>query len=53
MPEAGKEFVFERTVACKECKTFCRAMPSFLIPSDLHCIAEYLGCDNPVEFALK
>jgi len=28
-------------------------MPSFLVPSDLHRIAEFLGCDDPVEFALK
>jgi hypothetical protein len=54
MPEAREEFGFKRTVcACPECKIFCRVMPSFLIPSDLHRIAEYLGCDGPVEFALK
>src|SRR5262249_43163335 len=45
---------FERTVcACAECKVFCSTIPSFLIPSDLHRIAEYLGCDDPVELALK
>jgi hypothetical protein len=54
MPETRKEFGFERTVcACPECKIFCRVIPSFLIPPDLHRIAEYLGCDDPVEFALK
>jgi hypothetical protein len=54
MPETRKEFEFERTVcACGECKIFCRVMPSFLIPSDLHRIAEYLGYDDPVEFALR
>ena len=54
MTETRNEFEFERTVcACAECKVFCSTIPSFLIPSDLHRIAEYLGCDDPVELALK
>jgi hypothetical protein len=54
MSDRRTEFGFERTVCdCEACKLGCRFLPGFLVPSDLHRIAEHLGYSSLIKFALE
>lgn len=52
MSDEGNEFGFKRTeCACKECVRNCYFIPGYLVPSDIHRIAEHLNETELVRFA--
>lgn len=54
MSAARTTFGFNRTeCACAECALNCRFIPGYLIPTDLAGIAEQLGYENLLTFALE
>lgn len=54
MSEARTTFGFNRTeCACEECALNCRFIPGYLIPTDLAAIADHLGYENLITFALE
>jgi Fe-S-cluster containining protein len=54
MADERTEFGFKRIeCACSECLRNCYALPGYLIPADLRRIADYLGEEDIVRFALE
>ncbi|MBL8207559.1 MAG: hypothetical protein JNM09_25225 [Blastocatellia bacterium] len=54
MSETRTTFGFNRTeCACAECALNCRFISGYLIPTDLAAIADQLGFDNLLAFALE
>lgn len=54
MSEARTTFGFNRTeCACAECALNCRFIPGYLIPTDIAAIANHLGYENLLTFALE
>lgn len=54
MEPTRTEFGFTRTeCACGDCVTNCEIIPGYLIPSDIEVIADHLGSDNLVQFAME
>lgn len=54
MSEARTTFGFHRTeCACEECALNCRFIPGYLIPTDIAAIANHLGYENLLTFALN
>lgn len=54
MSQIRTEFGFDRTeCACSKCAINCWFIPGYLIPNDLERIAEYLGQEDLVDFALE
>ncbi len=53
MVDERTEFEFKRIeCACSACLCNCYGLPGYLIPDDLRRIADYLGEDDVVRFAL-
>lgn len=54
-PQQGRtQFGYPRTVcSCADCTINCSYIPGYLVPNDLHAIAEHLGVENIVGFAAE